>query len=196
MTPRTRIAALQVAVFVGGGLLAPVIHLATHRADHTHGAGGQTITFDIAPAQGGGAGARRGEHHRQESQGEGRARHQHRAEAGGHAHADSHAHAHPHAGSGHGHAHPSPHRASDVATSPPTEEGSPAPRAEAQPLESIHGHGSIAHFGLALLSAAPPLALPAPEATGELPGAPHPRAAALFQPGFPLPRPPPAAALS
>ena len=183
MTPRTRIAALQVAVFVGGGLLAPVIHLATHRADHTHGAGGQTITFDIASAQGGGSGARRGEHHRQESQGEGRARHEHRAEAGGHAHADSHAH-------------PSPHRASDVATSPPTEEGSPAPRAEAQPLESIHGHGSIAHFGLALLSAAPPLALPAPEATGERPGAPHPRAAALFQPGFPLPRPPPAAALS
>jgi hypothetical protein len=85
------------------------------------------------------------------------------------------------------HGHPSGHGEDDASARPP---------ATAEPLDAIHGHGSIAHFGLALLSAAPPLALPTPEPAGVLPRPERPRAAALFQPSFPLPRPPPPASLS
>ncbi|MGD8896246.1 MAG: hypothetical protein PVJ73_09450 [Acidobacteriota bacterium] len=102
------------------------------------------------------------------------------------------AEAHGHAGRRHGHPHddhqPSSRHGEDEARARP-------PRA-AEPLDAIHGHGSIAHFGLALLSAAPPLALPTPEPAGVLPPARRPGAIALFRPSFPLPRPPPPAALS
>jgi hypothetical protein len=67
---------------------------------------------------------------------------------------------------------------------------------EADPLEADHGHASLAHFNLALLSAPPPLALPNPRPAGVLDPAPSPRGVALFHPGFPRPRPPPVLAPS
>ena len=103
------------------------------------------------------------------------------AEAHGRA---GHRHGHPH---GHRHGHLSGHGEDEARAGRP---------ATAEPLDAIHGHGSIAHFGLALLSAPAPLALPTPEPAGVLPPPAHPRAAALFRPSFPLPRPPPPAARS
>ena len=193
MNSRAQLAALQVAVLVGGGLLAPVVHLAGHRADHTHGAGGRTMAFDAASTRGEPAGSLHGEHPGREIPRPVEATgHEHVAEPGGHEHADSDVHPHEHRHTAGGPAHPAP--TIDPTGSAPTDGGSPArPDGKAQPLEPAHGHGSLAHFELALLSAAPSLALPAPELTGVLPPAPHPRATVLFQPSFPLPRPPPAA---
>jgi hypothetical protein len=145
---RSRLAVVQIGVFVCGGILAPATHLAWHRPDHSHGPGGQGFAL--------------------------------RAEAHGRA-GDRHGHPHD------DHQHPSGHEEDEARARPP---------AAAEPLDAIHGHGSIAHFGLALLSAPPPLALPTPEPAGFLPPPASPRAAALFRPSFPLPRPPPPASLS
>ena len=54
-----------------------------------------------------------------------------------------------------------------------------------------HGHGSLAHFGLALLPAPPPLELPVPASSGAAPPEERTQPAALYHPRFPLPRPPP-----
>jgi hypothetical protein len=86
------------------------------------------------------------------------------------------------AGDLHDHAHPHPH------PHPATEAG---PGDEAQPVEPTHGHGSLAHFGLALLSGPPPLPLPLPERAGDVEVDASPHVAALFRPDFPLSRPPP-----
>jgi hypothetical protein len=176
---RIRIGVVQIAVFVGGGLVCPVVHMAWHPPNHSHGAGERTVAFDLSgpiatagdptrPAPGPPSSLERSSRHER-----------------GHPHPHPHPHEHPPENGGRGH---SVHRPRTGGDSRHTAEGSP-------PLAPGHGHGSIAHLGFALLSASPPLALPPPEPAGVVPLAPDPRAAALFQASFPLPRPPPAAAL-
>lgn len=90
------------------------------------------------------------------------------------------------------HAHPHPgHEAT-----PAAEERSAPSAPQTQPIERTHGHGSLAHLGLALLSGPPPMALPTPRLLGLVPRKTHPRVASLFRPGFPPPRPPPTALCS
>jgi hypothetical protein len=60
----------------------------------------------------------------------------------------------------------------------------------ALPLD--HGHGSISHFGLALIGTASPLPLPRPERRDVLEVPARTAQVRLFHPSFPLPRPPPA----
>ena len=183
MSPRVLAAAFQVAAFVGGGLVCPVLHLASHGPDHTHGPEGPTLAFDLpiglseAPRPPGGVAPSVAPRSR------------------GHRHAHVHSHPHPHA---HPHTavppHPAPPEPEAPATSSPRGEA-PGPAAEGHPpFPPGHGHGSLAHFGLALLSAPPPLALLAPEPAAERPLVAHVRVAALQRPSFPLPRPPPARA--
>ena len=159
---RAHLAVAQIAVFVAGGVLGPVAHLAWHRPGHSHGPDGQTIAFDV--------------------EAHGRAVHRH-ATPPAHDH-----HAVPDR--------PEPVRHEHEAHSHPPDHEARARPSGAESLDSTHGHGSLAHFALALLSAAPPLALPTPEPAGVVPRAAHPRAAALFHASFPLSRPPPEAALS
>jgi len=181
MRRRPQLALLQVAVFVAGGILAPVVHLAWHQPDHAHG---HTAAFGIHTSRGSarprvaeglGPGARS------------------REEASRHAHGAAdrspgppHRHPHPHPDFG--------HRATEAAPAAEDDPGTPGPGAE--PLETSHGHSSLAHLGLALLSAPPPVPLPTPRLMGALARREHPRVAALFHPGFPLPRPPPTNASS
>lgn len=54
-----------------------------------------------------------------------------------------------------------------------------------------HGHGSLAHFGVALLGAPPLVPLPAPEPRPESVVSASLEPLSFFQPAFPLPRPPP-----
>jgi hypothetical protein len=160
MSGRSPFAVLQLAVFVGGSVVAPVVHLARHRPDHTHGPGGWIATF----------------------------------EHGARPHRHPHVHSHPREQGASGHEAPSP-----GAVLPETVDGeSPAAHRglAANPLEAAHGHGSLVHFGLALLSAPPPLPLPTPRLTAVLAPTASRRATALFHPTFPLPRPPPAPAFS
>jgi hypothetical protein len=158
MPVRSALAIIQLAVFVGGGVVAPVAHLAAHRPDHTHGPGGWIATF--------------------------------RTESSPHsAHRHPHAHPHPHEREGSVHAIPS----SGGPGPGTTREPGPATKHDlvAHPLETTHGHGSLVHFGLALLSAPPLVPLPVPALTALVEPAAPDRAAVLFHPVFPLPRPPP-----
>jgi hypothetical protein len=127
MRQRCPAAAVQLAVFVGGGVAAPVWHLASHRPDHTHGPDGWAFTFHVHEA------------------------------------AADHDHDHPH---------PDDARSLDRL-----------------PLD--HGHGSLAHFGLALLGSPPAVAVPEPEPVRDVLVTPRPATLRLFQPSFPLSRPPP-----
>ena len=43
MTSGAPLRLLGLAAFVGGGVLAPVAHLAWHRPGHSHGADGRTV---------------------------------------------------------------------------------------------------------------------------------------------------------
>jgi hypothetical protein len=126
---RCRAATFQLAAFLGGGVAAPVWHLAGHRPDHAHGPDGSAITFHV------------------------------------------------HEGERHG---------EDDESAPPDAHETGASRV---PLE--HGHGSLAHFGLALLGAPPAVPLPKPEPGRDAPAVPRVTDVRLFQPSFPLPRPPP-----
>ena len=134
MTPGAPLRLLALAAFVGGGVLAPVAHLAWHRPGHSHGPDGAAVVDR-------------------------------------HPQAHPHPHAHPHEG----HDHADDHGESAVT----------------EPLEVPHGHGSLAHFGLALLPAPPPLELPAPAASGTAPPEERTQPSALHHPRFPRPRPPP-----
>jgi hypothetical protein len=75
-----------------------------------------------------------------------------------------------------------------------------APRADERastspvPPPLDHGHGSLAHLGLALLGAPPVVPLPEPEPRPEAAVSASLEPLSLFQPSFPLPRPPPALA--
>jgi hypothetical protein len=151
VTSGTPLRLLALATFVGGGVLAPVAHLAWHRPGHSHGVDGTTILHPQPDA------------------------HPH-PHPHSHDDADAHPHAHPHEG----HAQADPHGEAHEPLGPATE-----------PLEVPHGHGSLAHFGLALLSAPPPLELPAPAPAGVAPPEERTQPAALHHPRFPLPRPPP-----
>lgn len=164
---------MQLTVFVGGGVVCPVAHMAWHRPGHSHGAAGQAVAFTVS--------ARIGAAGDPSSPGLGRRRPDERG--------PRHEHSHPHS-----HSHP-PAPARPLPTSGPDGDAHAASGGE-PPLDSGHGHGSIAHLGLALLSAGPPMALPLPAPAGLTPLAAHPRPAALFRPAFPLSRPPPAAASS
>ena len=176
MRRRSQLAILQIATFVAGGVLAPVVHVAWHRPDHAHG---RAAAFEVHPSRGS------ARPHRTEDLGpeswsrEGASRPEHAPEAGGH-------------GSPHGHPHPHPGSGQHATEATPAVGEDPAPPGPgAEPLETSHGHGSLAHLGLALLSAPPPVPLPTPRLMGALARREHPRVAALFHPGFPLPRPPP-----
>jgi hypothetical protein len=167
---------VQCVVFVAGGVLGPAAHLVWHRPGHSHGPDGQTLAFSIPLTHHPGhadtaAGRAHGDAAPEESR---RHRHAVRAEA----HRE------------HGHRHPQPHRHASSHGTAGQERASDGPSAE--PLEAPHGHGSLAHLGLALLSAPPALAVPAPRLTSTRPLTPRARAVALFHPGFPPPRPPPA----
>jgi hypothetical protein len=178
---------VQLAAFLGGGLLCPAAHMAWHRPDHTHGPGGATIAFDVGKAPRERA---RGTDHTPRL----------RSPVARHAHPQPHTHAHATAtrserasrrgapGVVH-HTHPHPAEPASPGSGPETRPG-PAAR-DVPPTSPGHGHGSLAHFGLALLSAPPALTLPPPEPAGDLIPSVHPRGAALHQPSFPLPRPPP-----
>jgi len=181
MRRRSQLAGLQVAVFVAGGILAPVAHLAWHRPDHVHG---KTAAFEVHASRGsarprGTEGLGPGAWSLEEA-----SRHEHPAEA--RSPGLPHRHPHPHPGFG--------HRTTEAA--PAAEDNPATPDPGAEPLETTHGHGTLAHLGLALLSASPPLPLPTPRLVGALPRMGHPCVAALFHPRFPLPRPPPTTASS
>jgi hypothetical protein len=199
---RARAASLQLAVFLCGGVLGPVWHNASHRPDHSHGPDGASIAFHVH---------QNSEAHAHEPAPvapKTRARAEITVpEAHGHPHVRGH-HGHGHTdGHGHGHSGPRAHRHGrgpvhvhepEEPSRPPAPKR-PAPRASEQasgagssPLE--HGHGSLAHFGLALLGAPPLVALPAPEPRPELAVGASLAPRSLFQPSFPLPRPPPALA--
>jgi hypothetical protein len=179
---RGQAALVQLAAFLGGGVLGPVWHLAHHQNDHSHGADGQAIAFDLggtaAPAPGHPSAPRV------------------EPPAGPPAAARSHRHRHRHA-----HPHRAPHAHAPRAAAeprpqvPPVPPSAPAggPQASPVPPPLDHGHGSLAHLGLALLAAPALLPLPTPE-PGEWvrPGA-RIAALTLFRPSFPLPRPPPPA---
>lgn len=187
---RGRAAVVQLAVFLGGGVLGPVWHLARHRNDHSHGADGQAIAFDLRAG------------------GEPAHRHSHAASAGpaaqpkarAHAHAHPHAHSHPHR---HPHA-PTPHHSAppaashrEVAAPSATRPAPPdAPQAAPLPRPLGHGHGSLAHFGLALLGAPALVPVPEPEPGEWVPAVARTARLTLFHPSFPLPRPPPSSRLA
>ena len=182
MTFRGQAAVVQLAAFIGGGIIGPVWHLAQHRPDHTHEADVRAMPFALGATE---------------------------EPAHGHARApDVEAPAEP-AATGHSHRHPHahPHQHDNAAPAPPSD-GRPAATkitAGGQVLnralraghdsrpDPSHGHSSIAHFGLALLGAPALLPVPAPE-PGEwvLPVA-RTAALRLFLPSFPPPRPPPPA---
>jgi len=178
---RSQVAFLQLAAFVPGGVLAPLAHLAWHRPDHAHG---RAVASEVHHL---GGSARP---HRAEGLGPGGeapkepSRHEHAAEARWHR-------------SPHGHPHPQPGPGQRATEATPAAGDDPAPPGPgAEPLDTAHGHGSLAHLGLALLSAPPPVPLPTPRLMGGLSRRENPRVAALFHPGFPLPRPPPTSASS
>jgi hypothetical protein len=184
---RIQAALVQLAVFLGGGVLGPVWHLSHHRNDHAHGTDGRAITFALgeveAPAH--------GHPHAPDMEPPAEAE----AAAGAHpaVHAHRHQHAHPH-GRVQGH-----RRAQqDPATNAETREqagGQVLNRAlraahDSRP-DPHHGHGSLAHFGLALLGVPALLPLPTPEPGDWVPAVARTAALGLFHPSFPLPRPPP-----
>lgn len=175
MTFRGQAAVVQLAVFVGGGIIGPVWHVAHHRPDHTHEADERAMPFALGATE---------------------------EPAHGHAHAAdveapivpaAGAHAHPHR---HSHAHADVHLEGQepAGAARPSDGRHRASRVghDSRP-DPGHGHGSIAHFGLALLGAPALLTVPAPE-PGEwvLPVA-RTATLRLFHPAFPLPRPPPPA---
>ena len=65
------------------------------------------------------------------------------------------------------------------------------PSATPLPRPLDHGHGSLAHFGLALLGAPALLPVPAPEPGDWVAAVARTAVLTLFHPSFPLPRPPP-----
>lgn len=166
MTSGAPLRLLALSAFVGGGVLAPVAHLAWHRPGHSHGADGRTVVHPQPHA------------------------HPH-PDPHPHPHDEADVHAHPHAHPHEGHAHADHH---GEAHEPGQVAGTALAGPESaltEPLEVPHGHGSLAHFGLALLSAPPPLELPAPAPAGVAPPEERTQPAALHHPRFPLPRPPP-----
>lgn len=193
MSHRPAAALLQLVVFAAGGIAAPVIHLASHRSDHTHGAAAGA-TVDRAEHDSSSGAAQRGVEATPHA-GEVRAAHHH-------PHTDRRPHTHtPRAGRVHRHGHGPAHRhdpaplptaAERPAPSSPDEAHSTRARPEA-PLP--HGHASVSHFGVALVAAPPPMPLPLPEFHECVEPMAAPAAARLHDPSFPLPRPPPAASL-
>jgi hypothetical protein len=104
-----------------------------------------------------------------------------------HPHPQDDADVHPHEGHAHADHHGEalePRRVAGTAAAGPE-------NALTEPLEAPHGHGSLAHFGFALLSAPPPLELPDPAPAGVAPPEDRTHPDALHHPHFPLPRPPP-----
>ena len=175
MTSRRQAAVVQLAIFVGGGIIGPVWHLAHHRPDHTHEADGRAMPFALGATEE----PAHGHAHAPDVEAPtGRA-----AKARPHPHRHSHARAHTHV-----------HLEGQEPAA--TTRGQVLNRALQAEHDSRpdpgHGHGSISHFGLALLGAPALLPVPAP-AAGEwvLPVA-RTAALRLFLPSFPLPRPPPA----
>lgn len=191
MTPRAPFASVSLAAFLGGGLLAPGAHLAWHRPDHTHGPDGGPIGLRIESHE---PGSPRTE--------PAPSPHRH-AEPVEHGH-HGNGHRHPHAHTANGPArHGSVHRHETLpvegsrtpAVAPP--HGPPARAASSDvPPALPHGHGSLAHFGLALLPAPSPLELPAPALAGWAPPAGRTQPVSRRHADFPLPRPPPGWALS
>ena len=181
MTCRVQLAAVQLAVFVVGGAFGPVVHLVEPRSDHSHGRDGRTIAFALGPSPA--------------ETGVGYAASSPLRRSHGHELVEDHHHHHP----------TDPPRAtatdrqgarrfaSPADTTARLGETSGRPGLETQPIDPQHGHGSIAHLGLALLSAAPPLPLPLPAPAAFVPPPTRLQVAGLFQPTFPRPRPPPAA---
>jgi hypothetical protein len=177
VTSRSGLTLFSLAAFAGGGLLAPAAHLAWHRPGHSHGPGGVTVDLGVpappasvaAPVRSLPAAVEGGEH------------------VDGHLHRHAHPHRHGRHDGETAHATPEPARGDPApARKPPAPDG-PA----TEPLEVPHGHGSLAHFGLALLPAPPPVALPAPSPIGYVADAGRVQPAALRHPDFPLSRPPP-----
>jgi hypothetical protein len=162
VTSGTPLRLLSLAAFVGGGLLAPVAHLAWHRPGHSHGPDGGTTALAVESGH-----------------------------AADHRDGDRHAHPHPHAHPHEGHDHADDHGEAHELRRAAGETPAGAESAVTEPLEVPHGHGSLAHFGLALLSAPPPLELPAPASSGAAPPEERTQPAARHHPRFPLPRPPP-----
>ena len=173
MKRQAQLASLQFAVFVGGGLLAPAGHLAWHQPGHSHG---WTVAPDPRSWQESAEPRRRaGPAHRDVRP----------EETPRHEHPDTHSHPHPHP-----HRHPPP--PPDHGATPAEAEHEPASGApRTQPIERTHGHGSLAHLGLALLTGPPPLPLPTLRLMGVAPRTDRPLVGALSPPRFPLPRPPP-----
>ena len=190
---------MQLAVFVGGGILGPVWHLAHHQNDHTHEADERAIAFDLGAAEE----PAHGHPHAPDVEASTEAV----AEADAHPHRNAHPHLHaqaqPHRRP-HTHSYRDRHALSPASPDPtlyaePHEQAAPVPRPsgrpEATPLPTPlgHGHASIAHFGLALLGAPALLPVPAPERGEWLSIVARTAALGLFHPSFPLPRPPPPA---
>lgn len=190
MTFRGQAAVVQLAVFVGGGIIGPVWHVAHHRPDHTHEADERAMPFALGateePAHG----------HARAADVEAPIEPAAEAHAHPHRHSPAHAHVHLEGQEPAGAARPSDgwHETTPL---PATTKGQVLNRASRVGHDSRpdpgHGHGSIAHFGLALLGAPALLPVPAP-APGEwvLPVA-RTATLRLFHPAFPLPRPPPPA---
>jgi hypothetical protein len=174
---RGQAALVQLAAFLGGGVLGPVWHLAHHQNDHSHGTDGQAIAFDLggtaSPAPGHPSAPR--------------------VEPPAAARSHRHRHAHPHRAL-HAHA-PRAAVAEPRQQVPPAPPSAPAggPHASPVPPPLDHGHGSLAHFGLALLGAPALLPLPRPEPGDWVAAVARTAALTLFHPSFPLPRPPPPA---
>jgi hypothetical protein len=176
---RGRAALAQLTVFCVGGVLGPVWHLAHHRNDHSHGPDGQAVAFDLGaavPFHG----------HPQPP----------RPKPPGEPAPAARAHAHPHHPHSHSAAHAHAPRATlaephqEVARAPLTT-GAPQASPASSPLD--HGHGSLAHLGLALLGTPALLPLPTPEPGEWVRAGARIAAPTLFRPSFPLPRPPPPA---
>jgi hypothetical protein len=165
MTSRGQAAVVQLVVFVGGGILGPVWHLAHHRNDHTHEADERAMPFALGATE--------------------EPAHGHAPDVEAPTEPAAEAHAHPHR-----HAHTQVHLEA-------TTRGQVLNRALRAEHDSRpdpgHGHGSIAHFGLALLGAPALLPVPAPEPGEWVFPVAKTATLRLFLPSFPLPRPPPPA---
>jgi hypothetical protein len=170
MSPRFRAALVQLVAFLGGSVVAPVWHLARHPPDHTHGPGGSTVTFHVHGAE---------------------ADHDHEVARSLPAREPAkarRAHSHPGMAPAHDHA---AERPAEGAPGPPAPRSEHGPCTSHVPIPLEHGHGSLAHFGLALLGAPPVVPVPEPEPTPDVVVVPRLAALRLLQPSFPRPRPPP-----
>lgn len=174
MRSRALLAVVQLAVFAGGGLVAPAVHVAWHPSGHSHGPvrHGAEGLHHVAVGRGS---AIDGPAHDHDGAPHPRSRR--------HVHPHSHPHSHDH--------HVAPPAAGHSAAPEPLREEGPDPGAGDEPIDSTHGQGSLSHLGLALQASPPPLALPEPALASVLTEPPATSDTARFQPSFPRPRPPP-----